>query len=1396
MQSIQKYKNKLVSMVAKLHSDGKITKNSKRAFDRQFNKQMSRPEMDAYVRSFRMHKKNKKISMSSLKQYVKQFKAIRQQQEQSQFMKSDDDMKMANIKLMFVDALKKKFVSKKQKEETYYITAIVSFKKRWISKGQVSVWYTFTKQELAFVLKKKPTNKSVELKVSSILSDSDYEEYDDIKIISWTNVSYTDFKKKAEEYQIMKNKSDELIEKTIINTLNMKKVTADDYIEDEDKDKNNNDIYATKTTQYTSDLGKAEIHNNGKYYLDPMAKVSAIRIDGLNVDEKSYHIENNGQCVPELLFYRYKPILKRLTLEKVKQHLMECKKKMQSILDDNIKIAENESLKIHEKLNDSYNTVEILSFCVSYQISMYAMNENSKVYCKYIADNNKHHAYPPLIFWNIQNHMYLCSDPQFISKISHSERVQIKNAIILDEYQKKEDTREYIDCVPLQKLPEMKDVHIVFQMDNLNKTYIDLLKLENTMYKTKFIDDNITTIYYKNNIELRIDPYYKVTQPGKILYEDAKKLKMRWPNTQIISFADIIDKWRMVKDVCIAAKIPFTCQSIGKLCKDLEGQFYETQKERISLTKEEKEKILKKYKNKCDLCNIDKKLEFHHKNRVADGGSNDIENIQVLCKECHQKKTEEQNEAGEFINIMNSMSFFNKKTKNIIQSQSFKKFAFVEKVYNINCNNTKLFNNALSEKQKNSILGFNAWKCKKCDKKLDTNTVNFASIDGNIIMGRMIGDLKKIMPVCYTCHHLLSMKKQLGHKIDKSKIISIDANKMRKNLMYYANEQWPVFTVFDEVTQFNETDELCTGFYFVESLKGFPLRGNEWMSLPKLKYCLDINLITKSQIKHKFISSIQLPPHFFNKFITYVCSLNETMAKFIINSNVGCMAKTEFKYQTCKYIKDYYEVCEEMTKNKDTHKVPPKKIQYGNGKEDFFYQVLTNHKTSTFETELPIYNQILDLEAIELHKLYTQLQDNGYPIIELNTDAIIVYNESIKKDCKTLEEIIATNFWDNEKTQFKFKFEKKESLLKCGRLAALKNKERYNNIIKSWNIIKDVPDNNFEPLIQEIFKLKSCLLQGPSGAGKTYLLKQIIEILETKKINHLLLAPTNKACRHLRKDAMTCHKLKHSNLRSNSSMFKRLHNIQYIIIDEISMVKESFYIIFQSIKEKFPNIKFIMCGDFNQFLPVAERAIFNYADSNILKELCACNKIQLSTIRRSDKEIINLGNEILKNKNINITNFTHNDCYRHICYTNLTRQKLNYITMKRYLKDFNKQSFKINKYIELSDGMPIICIKKNKKLDIAKNETFIINKIKNKIITAINEDDKEHKIKFNMSDFDEFFDLAFCITAHKAQGCTFNFNYMIHEWNHRYFDWRAKYVAITRAKKMSQVNISPISFNE
>ena len=133
-------------------------------------------------------------------------------------------------------------------------------------------------------------------------------------------------------------------------------------------------------------------------------------------------------------------------------------------------------------------------------------------------------------------------------------------------------------------------------------------------------------------------------------------------------------------------------------------------------------------------------------------------------------------------------------------------------------------------------------------------------------------------------------------------------------------------------------------------------------------------------------------------------------------------------------------------------------------------------------------------------------------------------------------------------------------------------------------IIQDTNDNDFTPLVDRIIDNKmSCNLDGPAGSGKSTLLKQLMAKMHDKGLTYVAVAPTNKAANMI--NGMTSHRFAISCSKKNI----REMNLDYIIVDEVSMLQEMFYKFLYSIGRAAPSIRFIMFGDFNQLEPVNDR---------------------------------------------------------------------------------------------------------------------------------------------------------------------------------------------------------------
>lgn len=155
---------------------------------------------------------------------------------------------------------------------------------------------------------------------------------------------------------------------------------------------------------------------------------------------------------------------------------------------------------------------------------------------------------------------------------------------------------------------------------------------------------------------------------------------------------------------------------------------------------------------------------------------------------------------------------------------------------------------------------------------------------------------------------------------------------------------------------------------------------------------------------------------------------------------------------------------------------------------------------------------------------------------------------------------------------------------------------------------KNAPDDEYDLALAKLKNShKNIFIQGSAGTGKSYLINQYLDSLSTEERKTvLLLAPTGKAADVI--GGTTIHKA--FELPSCVQMLdeeivdvpKPLHNIETVIIDEISMVRidvfERIMQILDFTATKGQNIRLIVVGDFAQLAPVCTSS-----DKAILKTL-------------------------------------------------------------------------------------------------------------------------------------------------------------------------------------------------
>ena len=639
-------------------------------------------------------------------------------------------------------------------------------------------------------------------------------------------------------------------------------------------------------------------------------------------------------------------------------------------------------------------------------------------------------------------------------------------------------------------------------------------------------------------------------------------------------------------------------------------------------------------------------------------------------------------------------------------------------------------------------------------------------------------------------HNFLN-REVVKHLEEKGKMIlfGLDINKCRKNIVTYSKYNYCVFSVLDNVKPFDidneETKKIPTGYYYVESDRLFPLKGNGWYSNPMIKYCLKKGIITREQIKYVIIPSITLPADYYNKFINHVYEkegLQETDKKIAINSFIGALGSKMHKEVTSNLTSSLNEASYCYFKNNGCF-IANHGTENG---EEKFYEMIKAKEAWMDDNHVPIFNQILDMEAIELYEISLKLKKMGGQILYANTDNVVAgfdpkltSYEKLEK-CSYLKEV-----WSESNLKYKI----------ANSLSNHDREEKACTVAFTYNSpcfdeIEDDGSNQFKPKAKAMIELNSSFqIAGRGGCGKSHMIKTIIDEFKSKNIKYRVLAPTHKALRVIStNEGSTIHRFVNM---FNSLGYDMLKGIEYIIVDEMSMIKEMFFNIFSKIKRN-TDIKFIFAGDFKQLAPVCDRKEnFNYEDAHLMHELCDGTKMLLSKCRRSDTELFDICTNVLKVKQ---GDFGKKECNRSICFTNATRKSKNQYWMEKTIKDGNLDHTLIESDAKLPltqdiyayVGLPLVCCYTSKKYDIANSETFTIKKVTHSAI-VIESDEGELVKTIPFTDVCSLFYPAYCMTTHKSQGSSFKFEYTIYEWSR--MNENMKYVALSRGITKSKVNI-------
>ena len=1194
--------------------------------------------------------------------------------------------------------------------------------------------------------------------------------------------------------------------------------------------------------------------------------------------------------------------------------------------------------------------------CVDLRLNMYALDHTSKAFLRINQfsvtrargqSGDTHHH--PLVFYCANKHFYLITHSQSIKSIVETckDNVDSRNF---------QETDEVINEALIVRSSEGKDVaslleapegHYIMEQDSLEEEVFDYMEKTGCAPQIQLKDNRIIGFTVSEVVPPKPIPpapvkpkrseftkgkkgqpdYEKAVAAHNLAAIEHKKACVALKNSQV-SKSHKTHKFscnpnflegfphEAVKQLCEEAGIPFHNQGLGSLALEL-AHIDKTLK-RVPISDDTKNILLEEQECKCanESCGLSINLSTSNCDHIkpfANGGTNDPENLQMLCIVCHKEKSaaekaEGYGESHPDYHSQFSPSVFEHVVKHIHplafveltdaaikpMTQKLSRNEGKEKVGAIftvqkNTSGQEILDNitkgSITFKQAINTLEMldEIYHSQESRNRLEfvknqSHTSKTSTLDGSTTnqvqpevkqirkLGTDQGEKMKQMRLKETYYPEETLKKMADWQID--------FKGQYPNLMKHRENYWPKYSVMDTPRPFSGTiDQEKVGWYYVVTNQTFPFRGSSWYPVQTVCLGLHHKLICLDDIKYEWIPSNTLAEDHFVSYLDRIdqafVSLGDCEQEFTTVSTRGTEKKWTFKSLKkavkCSLVGAFAQ--------KERHSQWVKataspalasnwSISDGSDQECFVSQPLlhTEHKyneiyVGQFSRTLAIESsgciiraEILEASSRAMFALEHATKQIGGTPLWRKTDAVGGMGPCID---------ITSYHWDDNKTVPMLQFEDP---------APPKNERKPREVRKpladcifhyylgyKWFIDPSYDGSSLEFARKLIESKKGFFLNGRAGTGKTTLANAIIDALEALGENYMAYSTTHvskkkmgsiKSELRLGKHANTIDSLYRRWRHNQQFVITALKQVEYLLVDEVSMMREKFYAMLCNIKRAIPGIKIVLIGDYLQFKAVKDSWSGDYENSAALFDLCDGYKIHLTKCLREDgdgQELFNICTDVIDGTDTAtlVDQFpVTEETEENIAFYHRTRISINKKWMDKVCSGLpDSKLIKLEKIIEdnhsqdvtLCENMPVICIRKSKVMGVDNGERFTIlnfsdvpdystmkkpelkqhckeKKLKcsgkkelllERLLEASSdillrltegEDDLE-PVRVPRHLFQKHFYVAYAITYYQSQGCTIRGKYTIHDWFAFYVNWRAKYVALSRATSKENVQI-------
>ena len=596
---------------------------------------------------------------------------------------------------------------------------------------------------------------------------------------------------------------------------------------------------------------------------------------------------------------------------------------------------------------NGFSARQLAKMCVDLRLNMYALDHSSKAFLRINQfsltrprgqSGDTHHH--PLVFYCANKHFYLITHPQSIKSIVETckEGVDSRNFQETDEVMTEGLVVRSSEGKAVDALLEAPEGHYILEQDSLEEEVFDYMEKTGCAPQIQLKDNRIIGFTISEVIPPKPIPPAPVIpkrkeftkgKKGQPDYEKAlrkhekatiehKKACVALKNSQV-SKSHKTHKFscnpnflqgfphEAVQIVCEKVGIPFHNQGLGSLA--LELAHIDKTLQRVPISDEIKENLLEEQECKCanESCGtIISRGNSHcdHIKPFANGGTNDPENLQMLCISCHKEKSAAEKEEGYGENYPDYHSQFSPSVFEHVVKH-IHPLAFVE----LTDAAIKPMKDKISRNKEKVVVIFTVQKDTSGQEILDNIT------KGSITYEKAIKSLEMLDEIYHSreLKNRLQFVKNRSHSLKTStldgsitKQVQPDVEQIRKlgapvvemkqtrlketyyteetlkemvdwqidfkgeypNLMKHRENYWPKYSVMDTPRPFSGTiDQEKAGWYYVVTNRTFPFRGSSWYPVQTVCLGLHHKLISLDNIKYEWIPSTTLAEDHFVPYL-------------------------------------------------------------------------------------------------------------------------------------------------------------------------------------------------------------------------------------------------------------------------------------------------------------------------------------------------------------------------------------------------------------------------------------------------------------------------------------------------------------------------------------------------